>query len=102
MDPEHRSENVVARVRAGARPRRRVAPRVVRAAFVVGGTAAGIAAALAPTAFIRGVSLTSLVCIAIGAAVYWLSATGPRLSESGREMGEDWQNQQYAPPPPEP
>jgi len=52
---------------------------------------AGIA--FAPNRPMRGAFLALLVIVAIGGAIAWLAGAGARLSDSGREMGEDWKNQ---------
>ena len=96
MKPDRSGLNVVSRARGNARSRvsRRTAMLVL---LTVGILAAGVAA-LAPTRFIRGVSLTALIFVAIGAVIAWLSGAGTQLSKSGRDMGDDWQTQWNAPP----
>lgn len=93
------SENVVSRVRRSRRSSRnaRVPGRLVW--LIVMGIAIG-GVVLAPNRPARGVFVVLLVITAVAGVVTWLAGTAGRLSGSGKEMGDDWQNQWHAPPPP--
>lgn len=97
VDPS--SEHVVSRVRRSRRSSRkaRVPGRLVW--LIAMGIAIG-GVVVAPNRPARGVFVLLLVIAAVAGAVTWLAGTGRRLSESGKEMGDDWQNQWHAPPPP--
>lgn len=96
VDPS--SENVVSRVRRSRRSSRNARVPGLVWLIVMGIAIGGVI--LAPNRPARGVFVVLLVIAAVAGVVTWLAGTGGRLSESGKEMGDDWQNQWHAPPPP--
>src|SRR5215218_1047549 len=88
-----RADNVVSRLRPTRRSSRRVSRAAARRIWLIAMVVAAGGAAFAPYRPTRGVFLILLVIMTIGAAVSWLMGTGGQLSESDREMGDDWQNQ---------
>jgi hypothetical protein len=96
---DQRVENVVSRLRPRRRSSRRLSRITWRVLWIAIGIAAG-GAIVTPHRPTRGVFLILLVSMTIGTAVAWLVGRGGLLSESDREMGDDWQNQWNAPPPP--
>lgn len=87
MNADHSKPNAVSRLRASRSPRK--PSRLARRLWIAITTVAAAGIAFAPNRPTRGAFLALLVIVAIGGAIAWLAGAGTRLSDSGREMGDD-------------
>ena len=99
MKADRPKANVVSRLRPDRRAKGPGTRRAIRRALLMLGILAAAGAAVAPTRPLRGVCLVVIVVVVIGSAISWLAGSSGQLSESGREMRDDWQNQLNGPPP---
>ena len=98
MKADRPNANVVSRLRPDRRATGQGTRRAIRRALLIVGILAAAGAVVAPTRPVRGVCLLVIVVVVIGSAISWLAGSSGQLSQSGREMGEDSQNQSFGPP----